>query len=1180
MRAIDMNSGWLYRHFEPNDEVRSRLEQLRSSTNADTVGNALTGADSGNSGQSGNTSKDAAPNSHLRQDVNSSPYETVWRAYEAQNSEPWQSVTIPHDAMLHEPRRSDAASAHNSGWFVGADYEYVKHFTPTQQWESQRYLLEFEGVYRNAQVWINGQHLATRPYGYTNFYVDITDHIRIDQDNELRVLAFNSDQPNSRWYSGAGIYRPVVLWTAPRKHIALNGVCVRTVSTNPARIAVQVKVEGCGHDNPNNLSVIQANSHGDDQSTSQDASHISSSSIEQAYQQDSCTSDSHSDVITIDIVDPTKIAQATFSDSDVQSANSACARLGVVACAQIAASANGTYETTIIIDDAHLWNPEDPYLYECHVRYGDDEYSTTFGVRSLIWGADGLLINGKRVILQGACVHHDNGVLGACAYPEAESRKIRLLKEQGYNAIRSAHNPCSKALLDACDRQGMLVMDEYIDHWYIHKTQYDYVDYFSQWWREDLKDMVMKDRNHPSVIMYSTGNEVSETAQSQGIELTRSLTNYLHLLDPTRPVTCGVNIFFNFLSKIGLGVYSNEKAKKEADAAKPGTAANAHQTSQMSADNATSACDRSGIAGNRNTALSDHTHDDGNTQHNLYNQYTQQTQHVDDTTHFESAHVIGHTVPINQQRSQPDQHSYCAISSENDHQCNTVGQLAGHRAYDDGIEIIDRTSAKRKPRYFEHWSDITSVHQLYETGTGGAGDIGVSGVAGVSGTPGAGVARDVSAAASAQQAVRKAKRNKAVGSEFFNNLATLVGSDFMKAGATLPWCDTYTRDAFAAMDIAGYNYAISRYRHDLKKYPSRLIVGSETFCCDAYQFRQLAKQYPRLIGDFVWAGIDYLGETGIGSWEYADYAELRQGFGWLAAGSGRLDLTGNALGEALYTRVALEYDNGPYLAVCPVNHTNDKHSPSVWKMSNAIDSWSWSGCEGKQARVHVYARADVVVVLLNGRQVGRKKLRNSCEAIMRVPYEPGELTAISYDDAGRVLGKCTLTSASEHTELRAIEEPLEPVSADVQPGQTAHLAHSPDAHGVVVDQGDQVRALTVNNAKPTGRIVFIRVQYTDENGIVKPLERGIVQATAHGCELLAFGSAAPYNRGSYTCGVTDTYYGQALAVVRIKSDGHGCDDTIRDADHPRDKQHGSTVCYIEVTDSIHTVRVDLSHHRD
>ncbi len=221
------------------------------------------------------------------------------------------------------------------------------------------------------------------------------------------------------------------------------------------------------------------------------------------------------------------------------------------------------------IPDAKLWDCDHPNLYTLRATFGEDVVEETFGIRLLEWSPEnGLTINGKREILRGACVHHDNGVLGACTYPEAEARRVRILKENGYNAIRSSHYPCSKDLLDACDHQGMLVMDEYVDVWYIHKTKYDYVDYLQEWWQQDLKDMVEKDYNHPSVIMYSTGNEVAETAQKKGIELTGKMTDHLHKLDPYRPVTCGINIFFNFLSSMGMGVYSDDKAEKSAQSAK------------------------------------------------------------------------------------------------------------------------------------------------------------------------------------------------------------------------------------------------------------------------------------------------------------------------------------------------------------------------------------------------------------------------------------------------------------------------------------------------------------------------------------------------------------------------------------------------------------------------------------
>ena len=770
--------------------------------------------------------------------MKATPLLTGWTCRHLGDTAPGKPVTLPHDAMLAEPRTALSAGGTNTGWYEGYDYEYRRTLTVPENELADTHILEFEGVYHNAEVWLNGQKAAFRPYGYTNFYVDCAPYLHAGE-NELRVIARNADQPNSRWYSGAGIYRPVQLWTARGAHITLNGVKIRTLSLDPAVVEVRVKTTAPG-----------------------------------------------------------------------------TVRLMVDDLPAVQQESDGEAVFTLTLDNARLWTPETPNLYTCRVSFADDEVTETFGVRKVEWGTDGFLLNGKRYIIQGACIHHDNGLLGAVCDPDAVARKVRLLKENGYNAIRSAHNPCSKALLAECDRQGMLVMDEYIDHWYIHKTEHDYVDYFAEWWQQDLTDMVEKDYNHPCVVLYSTGNEVSETAQKRGIALTKEMTDFLHGLDDSRPVTCGVNIFFNFLSSIGFGVYSDEKAKKEAERAEK-----------------------------------------------------------------------------------------------------------------------------------------------------------------------------------AKQRGEKAAKKKAVGSQFFNNLAGLLGDEFMKRGATLHGCDVKTRDAFANMDIAGYNYGIYRYKHDLKKYPQRLILGSETFCNDAYKFRELAKQEPRLVGDFVWAGMDYLGEVMVGSWEYADYAETFDGGpGWVSAGSGRIDLTGKPLGEALYTRVALEADNGPYIAVCPVNHTGDRHSPSAWKMTNAIPSWSWTGCEGKKANVEVYARAARVELVLNGHTVGSKTLKNDCLARFSIPYESGTLEAVSYDAADHEMGRCKLQSAGGTTRLTLdAEEPT------VKPG---HLC-------------------------------YVRLRYTDENGITKPLARGNIQVQVRGGTLVGLGSACPFNKHSYLDNETDTYYGEALAIVRM-----------------------------------------------
>jgi beta-galactosidase len=755
-----------------------------------------------------------------------------WTVCHFGTGESAKKVNLPHDAMLSEPRRADSAGGTNTGWYEGHDYCYKKQFFVPEDWKDKKICFEFEGVYHNAEVLLNGEKAAFRPYGYTNFYVDANKYLHFGEENQIRVIARNADQPNSRWYSGAGIYRPVWLYLFPEKHILPNGIKISTLDWKKGEIQLEVKTSAAGE-------------------------------------------------IQIRILEKDHIVEEQNALTD------------------------GTVLLKMTVPDAKAWSPYAPNLYTCRVTFGEDVQEVSFGIRTISCEAKhGFCINGKRVILRGACIHHDNGILGAVMHPFAEARKVRLLKENGYNAIRMAHNPCSKAMLDACDRLGMLMMDEYADMWYIHKTQYDYASYLGDWWKQDLKDMVDKDYNHPSVIMYSIGNEVSETAQPRGIKFCEQMCDYLHELD-SRPVTCGINIFFNFLSSLGFGVYSDKKAGKAA----------------------------------------------------------KQTN----------------------------------------------------------------------------------------------------------------------------------KKKKAVGSEFFNNLAGLMGAGFMKFGATLHGSDVKTRDAFAKLDVAGYNYGINRYRKDLKKYPNRVIVGSETFCSDAYRFWELAKGNPALIGDFVWTGMDYLGEVGVGAWEYKDYApEFDHGPGWFTAGAGRLDLTGKPSGEAAYTQVAFEL-SPIRIGVVPAVHAFDKHSPSAWKMTNTFESWSWNGCEGKETKVEVYARGEKISLFLNGELLESKKPKGDCRVTFCVAYQPGELQAVAYDENGRERCHTSLFSAGEETRLLLEAEQEE--------------------------------------VKPTD-LCYVRIKYTDKNGVIKPLERGNITVHAQGGTLLGLGSACPYQENSYLSNVTDTYYGEALAIIQ------------------------------------------------
>ena len=791
-------------------------------------------------------------------------------------------VTLPHDAMLSEPRTQESTGEGNIGWYIGGDYEYTKNFFVPEEYKDKKILIEFEGIYHNGEVYINGKKAAYRPYGYTNFYVDTEGFFQYGKENEIKVIARNADQPNSRWYPGTGIYRPAYLYVGEEKHIPVNGVKIRTLSYDPARIEVVVRTSAPGE-----------------------------VSLKIEFEGNK----------VLDVK-----GESTKENGQIE-----------------------TYQAIFQLDvpNAKLWDTEHPNLYTCKAIFGEDEVTETFGIRELIWNPqEGMTINGERVILRGACFHHDNGVLGACTYPEAEERKMRIFKENGYNAVRSAHYPCSKALLDACDRVGMLMMDEYVDVWYIHKTKYDYAGQLADWWKQDLKDMVDKDYNHPSVIMYSTGNEVAETAQKKGIALTGDMTNYLHSLDSTRPVTCGINIFFNFLSSIGLGVYSDDKAEKSA----------------------------------------------GNAEKN-------------------------------------------------------AAQAAG----------------KNEKKVVE--SGEKTVNKATENGKKGLGS------------------------------TKPEKKKKPVGSEFYNTLACLVGDYFMKCGATLYPCDLRTKDAYANMDIAGYNYGIFRYKHDLKKYPNRLILGSETFCKDAYSFWEIAKKNKRIIGDFVWAGWDYIGEVGDGAAEYSDY-KFEDPATRMTGGNGRIDLNGKPRAEAAYTRVAFERETGPFIAVDPV-YQKEKLRLTGWQLTKALESWAWDGCNGEPAKVEVYARAAQVELFINGKSVGKKKVKK-CRANFNTTYQDGEITAVSYDENGREINRYSLQTAGKETVLQ------------VRPEE--------------------------KTVKPEG-LAFIQLQYTDSKGIWKPMEKHNIKVMVENGVLKGLGSPAPYVKGNYTDHTVATYYGEAMAVVQ--ADGNG-----------------------------------------
>ena len=396
-----------------------------------------------------------------------------------------RAVRVPHDAMREERRGPDAPTGSAGAYFFGGTYCYERGLDVPEAWAHKRVLLMFEGVMGHATVLINDIEVAEHAYGYTEFGVDITNRLTLGTTARLAVVADNAQQPNSRWYAGSGLYRPVWLVVQDEHAIAYRGVSVETISVDPAYVRVRTAVRG-----------------------------------------------PHVPMVRIERADGTTVAGRRGND------------------------------VVIGIPDAELWTAEHPHRYVCHVLLRDetgtllDEARVPFGVRTIGWGERGLLVNGVPVKLRGGCIHHDNGILGAADLPAASRRKVAVLKDWGFNAIRSAHNPLSRSMLEACDELGMYVMDEYADMWYQRKNPHDYANDFADCHAADLAAMVQKDRNHPSVIMYSIGNENVEPFEERGVLTARELANLVRDLDPTRPVTAGVNPAILFAACLGIDSFN------------------------------------------------------------------------------------------------------------------------------------------------------------------------------------------------------------------------------------------------------------------------------------------------------------------------------------------------------------------------------------------------------------------------------------------------------------------------------------------------------------------------------------------------------------------------------------------------------------------------------------------------
>ena len=764
-------------------------------------------------------------------------------------------VNLPDDAMIREERSKENKTASASAYFAGGKYIYTKIFNLSEDETRQTLILEFEAVYQNAIVFLNGRQVAERPYGYTNFFVDITGKV-IAGTNELKVVADNADVPNSRWYSGSGIYREVHLYRSESSYIRPEGLKVQIVDLNTIHIFADA--------------VMQPNE---------------------------------------------KIVLEIFSDS------------GKIA------SAEGT-DVTITIPDAHLWSSEDPYLYTCQATLLQggtviDTAKSSFGIRTLSWGKDGFLVNNKSVLFRGACIHHDNGVLGACGFHDAECRRVRILKEAGFNAIRSSHNPISKAMLDACDKLGMYVIDEAFDMWLIKKNPYDYAgEKFSKWWKDDIAAMISKDYNHPSVVMYSIGNEITELGLATGQEQARIMTEFCHTQDHTRPVTAGINLMLATMAKSKKSIYG--------------------------------------------------TDEDGN---------------------------------------------------------------------------------------------------VKNSGTGGMDD--------------------------------------APTSEFFNIMMNKMGGLINKAAKTKK-ATAIAEIMSDIFDIPGYNYASSRYKIDAKNHPEQATTGSETLPQTLYDNWQLVKSISTMTGDFMWTGYDYLGESGIGTIQYKDKKTKQPADPGLiiSGGAGIIDICGKKRPEVGWSKIIWGLQKTPTIGVDPYTRADYFQSLSMWRITDAVESWSWEGCEGKKASVTVYSDAAKVELFVNGKSAGKKKTKKDIAKFKKIPYEAGKIEAVTYDSSGKETGRTSLISATGKTLIK------------LTPEATSLCANGQD-------------------------LCFLNIDLIGENGITKSsVDQNLKIEISGPATLQGYGSARPNIEKSFCSDTFKTFYGKSLAVIRagyepgtvtVKVSGKGLD---------------------------------------
>lgn len=731
------------------------------------------------------------------------------------NDSGWKTIDLPHDFSMENI--ADNAKAEHIGPFTkaseggiatghvkGGTGWYRKHFTVDETFKSKQVTLCFDGVYMVANVWINGKKAGNHFYGYTPFSFDITSLLHSGSDNIIAVEVKNQGK-NSRWYSGSGIYRHVWLTVTDPLHIDENGVFVTTSLPSKDTANVQFSVS---------------------------------------------------------------VKNSSTSASDVKLVTTIMGKEGSVidkAEKEIKVESNVTVsvEQSLKITSPALWSPDSPSLYMATVQLISkgkvtDSYPVSFGVRTIKFSAaEGFLLNGVSMKMKGACMHHDNGLLGSATFDRAEERRIEVMKANGYNAIRTSHNPPSKQFLDACDRLGMLVIDEAFDMWEHPKNPSDYSLYFKKNWKSDLESMILRDRNHPSIIIWSIGNEIYERADTSGVRIAKQLVSTVRSLDKTRPITQAVCMFWDH----------------------PG--------------------------------------------------YT--------------------------------------------------------------------------------WSS--------------------------------------------------------------------------------------SEPAFASIDVGGYNYQLQEYVNDHKKFPERIMMGTESFPVQAFENWRHVEMDSWVIGDFVWTGMDYLGESGIGHIFY-DKMEFSMPWPYYNSWCGDIDITGQKKAQS-YFRDVVWHRSKLEMAVHGIVPAGKKEGISLWGWPDEYQSWTWPGNEGKIMQVSVYSDCQEVRLELNGKMIGQKPVSDKTRLTVKfdVPYTAGTLKATGITDGKEVATKVFKTS-----------------------GKPASIHLVADRNTITANRND---------------LAYVTVEIVDDAGNLVPNSVAKVRLSVSGDgELIASGNAAPDDMESFRNPVCKTYNGRCLAIIR------------------------------------------------